>query len=201
MVGEMVECVHCGAFASVASRFCPACGERFGVHSPDSGSGGVEIGSAEPQTESTLSQDAVPLDAGEALPSIPDPIPIRRIILLCGNLALLVTWLGLLLSYYLAPRVRAENESVAPTATVTVVATDLPASAMPIISTSMPTSTIPTTSTRKAAPTPTGSSAGVPATATPTQTSSVTATSVATATPIPPPPTPQIPTPIPTPTP
>ncbi len=182
VVGEMRECAHCGALAAVASRFCPMCGEPFGMHPYDGADGDTGSESAERLTDSVHIQNPVLLEAGDMSPSSLAPIPKRRIVLLSVNVALLVIWIGLL---FRPPAHK--HVAPLPTPTVTHLATDIPLSVTP---------------TRSASPTPTGSSVRARATATATSVPqpSATATAVATATPIPPPPTLPPPTPLPTPT-
>ncbi len=187
VVGEMLECAHCGALASVASRLCPTCGEPFVVHPHDAADGDTGGESAEQQADSMHVQNPVLLEAGDTSLSSSPPIPNRRIVLLSVNFALLIIWIALL--FRLPEHLALKYLAPSPTATVTRLATDIPSNVTP---------------TRSASPTPTGSSVGVHANATatsvPRPSATATATVVATETPLPAPPTVQPLPPLPAPT-
>ena len=186
MVGEIVECVHCGAPSPAASRFCPTCGKSFGVNSSDPADGDIESQASKHEAQDAHVQNTDPPDVTQTLPALHDRIPLGRAAMLVLNIVLLAILLGLLIS---PPQ--ATNEPVVSAPEVPVSATDTPVIA---------------TATRGASPTATGSHSGISAAtvvakpaATATPSSLPTVTVVPAPPPPPPSPTPQKPTPTPAP--
>lgn len=183
--GDMIVCDHCGAWAPVASRFCPACGEAFGGQTQGVGNSDAESVPVSEQLEAIRIQDSAPINADEMPPSTHEAIPRGRIVMLCVNAALLCIFLGLVL---IRPA-GAEHVPATPTTTPGVTATAT-------LTDSTPTQTVSPTAT-------TAAIRAFPTATKPVPKPSPTATPIPTATfgPPPPPPTPAPPTPTPTPRP